>query len=528
MEESLNCGSPAAVDYFVGAGDAPAPAREHQETHTVQPPAPCLSVVMPCYNERDTIDEIVDRVLASPYTAELIIIDDESTDGTRELLAQLDDPRVRVLLQPFNQGKGAALRCGFAAATQPFVIVQDADLEYDPDDYEIVLEPLLNDQADVVYGSRFHSNQPHRVLYFWHSVGNKALTLASNFFTNLNLTDMETCYKAFRLEVLQSFLLEEDRFGIEPEITAKIAAGRWRVYEVGISYAGRTYEQGKKIGWRDGVHAMYCIVNYSPVAAWARKRAAERRTPASIDDADAQLAGVLDAIDEASEYADWIASLLAEHVSGKILEVGSGHGVLTERLAHLGHVTASDPSERAVELLRKRFADNPNVAVVEGDAESVPGEGLYDTIVMINVLEHIPDDVGALATLSKKLRPGGKMVMWVPAFNLLYSRFDSAIGHHRRYRRKTVSLACKRAGLSVVDVQYVNSAGFMAWLLYARVLGQVPTKGWTTQLYDRNVVPLLRKLENGREMPLGQSVLCVAQRVDDVAAPVPLTVDRVS
>jgi glycosyltransferase involved in cell wall biosynthesis len=233
----------------------------------------CLSVVMPCYNERATIDEVVERVLASPYTEELVIVDDGSTDGTRDLLAKLDDPRVRVLLQDRNQGKGAALRRGFGEATAEFVIVQDADLEYDPAEYGDLLAPLLDGRADVVYGSRFLGGRPHRVLYFWHSVGNRVLTLVSNALTNLNLTDMETCYKVFRREVLADFTLEEDRFGIEPEITGKVAAGRWRVYEIGISYSGRTYDEGKKIGWRDGVRAVYCIVRYSP---WAQRR---RRAP---------------------------------------------------------------------------------------------------------------------------------------------------------------------------------------------------------------------------------------------------------
>ncbi len=230
------------------------------------PPAhPCLSVVIPCFNEQNTVAEVIETVLANPWVAEVVVVDDGSTDKSREILAALDMPRLKVVLQPVNQGKGAALRTGFAHATQPFVVVQDADLEYDPSEYELLLEPLLDDRADVVFGSRFMGGRPHRVLYFWHSLGNRMLTLASNVFTDLNLTDMETCYKMLRLDVVRSIEIHEDRFGFEPEITAKIARGGWRVYEVGISYSGRTYDEGKKIGWRDGVRAFYCIVRYSPI-----------------------------------------------------------------------------------------------------------------------------------------------------------------------------------------------------------------------------------------------------------------------
>jgi glycosyltransferase involved in cell wall biosynthesis len=224
-----------------------------------------LSVVVPCFNEQATIATTLKRVLDSPYTGEVIVVDDASTDGSTGIVEALGDPRIRLLRQGVNQGKGAALRRGFAEATQPYVIVQDADLEYDPADYATLLAPLVAGDADVVFGSRFMGGDAHRVLYFWHSLGNRFLTLLSNMLTNLNLTDMETGYKVFRREVLETFELQEDRFGIEPELTAKAAAGRWRIYEVGISYNGRTYAEGKKIGWRDGVHAVVSIVRYSPI-----------------------------------------------------------------------------------------------------------------------------------------------------------------------------------------------------------------------------------------------------------------------
>jgi len=224
-----------------------------------------LSVVMPIYNEQATLRQVAERVLAVPLEIELICVDDGSRDGSRDLLAELQKqhPQVRVFLQPKNMGKGAALRRGIQEATGDFVIIQDADLEYDPGDYPALLEPLLQGKADVVYGSRFLGAAPHRVLYFWHSVGNKVLTLVSNCLTNINLTDMETCYKVFRREVIQAIPIEEDRFGFEPEITVKVAKRRLRIYEVGISYWGRTYEEGKKIGWKDGVRALWCLLKYS-------------------------------------------------------------------------------------------------------------------------------------------------------------------------------------------------------------------------------------------------------------------------
>jgi glycosyltransferase involved in cell wall biosynthesis len=224
-----------------------------------------LSVVMPVYNERDTIDEIVARVLAIPIRKELIIVDDGSKDGTRDLLRQISERHpydVRVILQPRNQGKGAALRTGIQAATGDYVVIQDADLEYDPRDYPKLLKPCLEHDADVVYGTRFAGGSQRRVLLYWHSVGNRFLTMLSNMFTDLNLTDMETGYKLFRREVIQSIHLQQDRFGFEPEVTAKIAHRGLRIYEVGISYAGRGYDEGKKIGWKDGVEAIYCIVRY--------------------------------------------------------------------------------------------------------------------------------------------------------------------------------------------------------------------------------------------------------------------------
>jgi len=224
-----------------------------------------VSIIIPCYNEKNTIEALINAVRSAPIkNQEIIIIDDCSNDGTREILDSTIKPLVRrIIYHDRNYGKGAALRTGIAAATGDIVIVQDADLEYDPSEYPILLEPFLHGKADVVFGSRFMGGRPHRVVYYWHSVGNKLLTTFSNIFTNINLTDMETCYKVFRREIIQSIRIEEDRFGFEPEITAKVAKMDCRIYEVGISYSGRTYAEGKKIGWKDGFRALYSIVKYN-------------------------------------------------------------------------------------------------------------------------------------------------------------------------------------------------------------------------------------------------------------------------
>jgi glycosyltransferase involved in cell wall biosynthesis/phospholipid N-methyltransferase len=472
----------------------------------------CLSVVMPCFNEVATIESIVARVLASPYTGQLVIVDDGSTDGTDEFLKTLSDERILVIIQPENRGKGAAVRVGFAKVTLPYVVIQDADGEYDPDDYALLLEPLLEGKADAVYGSRFLSSGPHRVLYFWHSVGNRILTMASNILTNLNLTDMETCYKAFRREVVSSLEIEENRFGLEPEITAKLARGGWRIYEVGISYSGRTYAEGKKIGWKDGVHAFYCILKYSPIfSRKSRSGPYGRQSLAEFDSADNELAGSLESLDRAKHYAGWIYSMIDPYLGKDVLEIGAGHGTFTDLLLDGRNVTATDLSPRCVDILERRFRDTPEVAVKLCDVSTEFDLGLFDSVVMINVLEHVDEDVKVVRRVRDALRPGGHLIVFVPAFEGLYSEFDRRVGHRRRYRRPGLGAVSERAGLVNIQLKYVNSVGFFVWWLFAKQLGRTPTHGLVVKIFDVAVVPLLRALEQRWTPPLGQSLLLIAK-----------------
>jgi SAM-dependent methyltransferase len=472
---------------------------------------PCLSVVVPCFNEEATLGVTVDRVLASPYTAEVLIVDDGSTDRSLEEAAALAarDARVRVLRQPHNLGKGAALRRGFRAATADYVIVQDADLEYDPADWSALLEPLIDGRADVVYGSRFgNGGGPRRVLYFWHAVGNRFLTLVSNAFTNLNLTDMETGYKVFRREVIQSLDLKEDRFGFEPEITEKLARARVRIYEVAISYAGRTYSQGKKIGWRDGLRAFWCILRYSRVGDAIIPR--RERQPAGEEAADEELAEVLAALESADGYSDWVHGLLADHLGERILEVGAGHGTMTVRLAAHGHVTAVEPSERAAKLLSERVDSDERIDVVCGLIRDCDAGADFDTAVVVNVLEHVTDDVGLLSELAQRLLPGGTIVLFVPAHEWLYSDFDRRIGHRRRYRLTTLAEVMSEAGLDIEVLEYVNGPGALAWFGGVRVAGMTPTPA-LVRTYERLVLPAVARFEREHAIPFGQSVVAVGR-----------------
>jgi glycosyltransferase involved in cell wall biosynthesis len=461
-----------------------------------------LSVVMPVYNESKTIREIVRRVLEVPIDKELLIVDDGSTDGTREILRELDGKDgVRVFLQPVNQGKGAAVSVGFQNAEGDVVVVQDADLEYDPNEYPKLLAPIADGHADVVYGSRFLGGGARRVLYFWHTVGNRFLTLASNMFTNLNLTDMETCYKVFRREVVQSMRIESRRFGIEPEITAKVARRGYRIFEVPISYYGRTYEEGKKIGWRDAVSALWTIVKHSM---------REAEDPENVGHVTLARMGKLDG------YNRWLADRFRGALGPRVLEIGAGFGNMTRQLFHRELVVASDLDPVALEYLRGSFRDEPEVRVAsyrfplnaEQRAE-IRAFGI-DTVVCLNVLEHIEDDAGTLADFFALLPSGGRVVLIVPALARLYGTLDQHLHHFRRYEKDELTEKLRAAGFVVEDCRFLNRPGIVGWYLNGKILRRKVLPSGQLAAF-RLILPLLRR-EETNPPPVGMSLLAIGRK----------------
>lgn len=475
---------------------------------------PCLSVVVPCYNEQATVRELVHRVLQSPVVGQIVIVDDASTDGSWKEIESIDDPRVTTARHAFNMGKGAAIAYGISKATQEFVVVQDADLEYDPEEYPKLLEPLLAGQADAVYGSRFHNQRPHRVLYYWHSVGNKILTTASNMVTNLNLTDMETCYKMCRTELLQSIELEEDRFGVEPEMTAKLAQADARIYEVGISYHGRTYDEGKKIGWKDGVRAFYCIVKY-----------ARRRDPfPTLDEVDSASTSQnrlapFSVGASAQGDTDTICDLVAPHLGSNVVEVGGGTGAITTGLVERlrsgrsdWNYTVADADAGAAEALTQRFASNPHVAALQADPlAALEAVQDCDSIVAINLLERLEDDQEFVRQAATKLGDG-VLALWVPAGRALYSEADKKLGHYRRYTPSSLRRVLTRGGFVPELIEYQDAGGALAWWLMTKKLGRDTSPETRPGLYDR----VATRAEQAARPPFGQSLFCIARARHDI------------
>jgi glycosyltransferase involved in cell wall biosynthesis len=453
-----------------------------------------LSLIMPCFNERATLRAIVRRVLDAPpaeMEKELIIVDDASTDGSREILNDLAQahPQIKALYHDRNRGKGAAIRTAQRACTGDVVIIQDADLEYDPRCYPDLITPILAGQADVVYGSRFAGGRPRRALLFWHEVGNRLLTLISNMATDLNLTDMETCYKAFRRNYFQGIPLRSRRFGFEPEITAKVAKLGLRVYEVPIEYHGRTYFAGKKIGWKDGVTALCTIVRY-----WLTDGLA------GMDEG----LETLQAMRHARRYNAWIFLRIAPFIGERVLEAGTGIGNITQHMLSRQLVIALDHNPHYVERMRHAFGHNPNVRVELFDLTDISAYERFksdrlDTIICINVLEHVEPDVGVLRTFQSILAPGGRAIILVPQGPSLYGSIDKALGHHRRYTQEELAGKMSEAGFAVEHISGLNRTAPLGWLVNGRILKRKAVPVNQVRLLDA-FVPLIRILD--RVLPL--------------------------
>ncbi len=481
--------------------------------HDSDPSRPTLSVVMPAYNELLTLREILRRVDQVPIDKEIVVVDDCSTDGTRDLLATLerrwpeeDHPHstLRAILLPQNGGKGRAVRAGIAAARGRITLIQDADLEYDPNDYPKLVGPILEGKADVVYGSRFVGT-PRRVLYFWHSLGNKVLTTVSNMLTDLNLTDMETCYKAFRTEQLQAIPLREDRFGFEPEVTAKVARLGLRIYEVPIAYHGRSYAEGKKIGWKDGVEAFRVMLRYR----------------LQDDVADAAIGRqTLEVLKRTGGYNTWLFRQLQPHLGRRVLEVGSGIGNLSRLLLDRERAVLTDLDPDYLLALERDFGAFENVTVTPFDLRQPPSPTItaakVDTVFSCNVLEHVEDDLAALRHMRQALVPGGRLVLLVPAHPFAYGTLDRGLDHFRRYDRQTLRDRLTAAGFEVESLYSLNALGLAGWFVNGRLLKRRQLPRNQVGLMDR-LLPLL-DAERRLELPFGLSLVAVARAGAGAAA----------
>jgi len=470
-----------------------------------------LSILMPVYNERTVVERCITLVLNAPLPEnmerEVVIVDDCSTDGTFDLLERLaaDFPQIQLYRHPHNSGKGAAVRTAISKASGDFSLIQDADLEYDPGEYPSLLKPLLSGRADAVFGSRYLAGEQTRVLPFWHSMINKGLTLVSNMFCNLNLTDMETCYKVFRTDLLKSIPIRSDRFGFEPEITMKSAKRKFRIYEVPISYHGRTYEEGKKIGWKDGLKALAVIIHF-----WL------------IDDlyAVSYGRGVLNNLTGTPQYLSWLARMVRPHLGDSVLEVGAGIGNMAGRLMgrRLLYV-AGEKEPLNLHALHNRFLRTPNVVVQRIDPEAPADfaalENCFDTALCLNVLEYLDDPAGAIASLRAALRPGGVLVVLVPRGPALYGSLDRSLGHKRRYGPADIRGLLESAGFAVESVKGFNKAGAPPWWVYGRMFGSTRINKPVLKIFDKTVW-IWSRIDRLMPWP-GLSLMAVARKPAGVA-----------
>jgi glycosyltransferase involved in cell wall biosynthesis len=442
-----------------------------------------LSILMPVYNERTVVERSMSLVLTAPLPEnmerELVVVDDRSTDGTWDILQRLASafPQIQLYRHEKNCGKGAAVRTAIEKATGDFSLIQDADLEYDPNEYPRLLRPLLEGNADAVFGSRYMAGDQTRILPFWHSMINKGLTLISNMFCNLNLTDMETCYKVFRTDLLKSIPIRSNRFGFEPEIVMKSAKRKLRIYEVPISYHGRTYEEGKKIGWKDGLKALGVILRF-----WV------------IDDLYAAPYGrdVLNNLTGTPQYLSWLAHKLRPHIGDSVLEIGAGIGNISGRL--MGRRTlyvAAEKEPLHLHALRNRFLRTPNVLVQRLDPESA--EDLanvgrsFDTVLCLNVMEYLDRPEELIERLRGTLKTSGCLIVLVPNGPALFGTLDRSLGHKRRFHPDEMRRLLEANGFAVEKIYQFNKAGGPPWFAYSRLLGSRRISKVVLKLFDKTV-----------------------------------------
>lgn len=424
-----------------------------------------ISILIPVFNEEDLVATVVRRVLEVPFgegvEVELVAVDDASTDGSPDVLDELSREfpgTLRVFRHQRNRGKGAAIRTAIEHATGEFVVIQDSDLEYNPRDLPYVLRPLFEGHADVVYGSRFAAAGERRVLYFWHSFANWMLTTICNAVADLNLTDMETGYKAFRLSLVRSIPLRSERFGIEPELTIKFAQRGVAIYEVPITYRGRTYAEGKKIGLRDAVQALFVTLNYGI-----------RRDIYSDYGA-----RILDALAQTPRFNRWMADTVKPYVGRYVLEIGAGIGNLSQNLSpRRKSYIATDIDDEHLSRLQVRFQHRPNVSLARCDltnpADFAKLQGIADTVVCLNVLEHTDDDAVGLRNINSALVPGGRAIVLVPQDQRIYGTLDEVLGHFRRYSEPELRKKMEAAGFEVEKVLHFNRATRPGWYINGRI-----------------------------------------------------------
>ena len=450
-----------------------------------------LSVLIPLYNEEEYIGVLLERVLSAPLPegleSELIVVDDASQDGSVEaveVVASLYPGRIRLIRHDRNQGKGAAIRTAIQHATGEFAIIQDADLEYDPNEYLKLLQPLVDKRADAVYGSRFVVAGERRVLYFWHALANSLLTTMCNMFADVNLTDMETCYKAFRLSLVKSIPLRSNRFGIEPELTIKLAQRQASIFELPISYYGRTYAEGKKIGFKDAVQAFFVILRYG----LTRDIYADNG------------AAILDSLAQTPHFNRWMAGTVGPFLGKRVLELGSGIGNLTMHLSRGRRLyIASDIDAEHISRLRTRFQYRPNLRIRVCDLENTDhfeqiDDGL-DSVVCLNVLEHVKDDMLGLRNIHRVLQPGGRAVILVPQGMSVYGTLDKVLGHWRRYTEEELRTKMESSGFRVERILRFNRVTRPAWFFNGRILKRETFSRFQLWVFD-HMVWLWKKLDS--------------------------------